>query len=134
MLTIIVNSGNFQPRVLTLAKEDFPQDKYEMLLKHSQEKDDKRRVLVQQILWKGRAGSSVETEWSPITNDIYAIVDGFYDPIPEWCKNAVLDRDSGYFNSGMIDTGDNEVFEVIEEDCYEDDRQETPRLTPFDTV
>jgi len=132
LLTIIVNSGNFQPRVLTLPKNDFPKEHYDILVKHSEEHKG-RRMLVQQILRKNKTGINVETEWSPITNEIYSIVDDSCD-MPDWCKNATFDRDHGFFNSELIDTGDNQVFEVIEEECYEDYQEGQPKRPTFQTV
>jgi hypothetical protein len=116
MLTIIVNSGNFQARIMRLPKKDFPEDMYNILIKHSEEKNG-RNVLSQKIFWKDGVGYAENTEWTKITNLIYAIVDGCYD-IPSWAQNASLDRDHGYlhFNTNKMDTGNDEVFEVVEID------------------
>lgn len=133
MLTIIVNSGNFQPRILTLPKKDFPIDKYNLLLKNSKlETNGKNKihVLEEKIIWENNSGMTENNEWNHITNEIYSIVDDTCD-IPEWCKNATFDRDHGFFNSKCIKT-ENETFEVIEIDVR--NNKENEKKIPFNTV
>ncbi|HMP28868.1 MAG TPA: hypothetical protein PKD85_04670 [Saprospiraceae bacterium] len=99
---------------MRLPKEDFPKEMYNILIKYSEKKNG-RNILTQKIIWKDGLGYSEQIEWSKITNLIYTIVDGDCN-LPSWSKNAILDRDHGYFkfNTHKINTGDDEVFEVVE--------------------
>ena len=142
MLTIIVNSGNFQPRVMTLPKDDFPIESYNLLLENSKSSPENpnRHVLLENIVWKGRMGSAEKNSWNHITNEIYKIVDWWHDPNmrkPEWCKNAKVDRDHGFFNSKCI-VKNHETFEVIEQELvYENEDEElvyAPKQTLYDTI
>ena len=117
MITIIVNGGNFQPRVMTLPKSEFPSEMYNILLKYSNLNTENKRILLEKIVWSNNCGQTLENEWNHITNKIYQLVDWWEDDLydrPEWCKNAKVDRDHGYFNSDLIDTQDNETFIVIQ--------------------
>lgn len=116
MLTIIVNDANFQARVMTLPKDDFPIEMYDVMLSNSVLTENGRRTLYQKIVWMDNIGTQKPSNWSSITNEIYKIVDWWEDPNmskPDWCNNATTTRDHGYLDSKALPTI-GETFEVVQ--------------------
>lgn len=119
-ITIIINCANFQPRVMTLPKSDFPIEMYKLLYdnSHPDPNDSNRRVLIQKVICNnGNIGSYEENTWTSVVNFIFNIIDlwddPYYDPVHNdptsnkdnncaWYKNATVNRDHGYFNSKLI--------------------------------
>ena len=101
MITIIINDANFQPRVLTLPKEDFPQEMYQLLLSNSTSESENRHILYSKIIWKGNRGVAQKENWSHIIRLIYNIIEGYHDK-PIWCKRGKTSFNHGYFNSKRI--------------------------------
>lgn len=134
MLSFIIHHSNFCPNVVHIPKEDFPQDYYDTLVKHSHNDGD-RHILYRRIKWNGPIGECERYEWSDIIHQMdiiyehYAEDEGF--DIPDWAERASVENHQ-YFNSDCIETKC-ETFVVKEVDVMTDGSMKVRGFT-HDTV
>lgn len=147
-IRLIVQQANFQPRVVTVPKTDFPSEWLETLRLNAKTVTVGAKCLYLPLKYKYVDKSRrMAQNWHPteadkkidrISRHVVQAVDRCDLPVPIWAINAITDRNHGYFDTNILVSFDEdllgEIF-IFKEIKYDwDGNLIPPRTLPYASV